>query len=279
MNSHFGSKYARFSQILGNSALFYILGCLTCHKVSEKRHELIPRKLWKHYFWAQKCPIAPNFEKSATFYYILGCLTCCKVSEKSNERILSKLRKQSFWAQKCSIAPNFGKIRIPPKKKKNQSLFYIPWCLTCCKVSEKSNERILSKLWKQSFWAQKCPIAQNFVKIRIFPKKINLSLFYILWCLICCKVSEKGNERILSKLRKQSFWAQKCSIAPNFGKIRISPKKTNQSLFYNLWYLTCCKVSEKSNERILSKLWKQSFWAQKCPIAQNFVKIRIFPKK
>ena len=156
-----------------------------------------------------------------------------------------KIMKTAILGPKCPIAPNFGK---------SVTYFYILWYLICCKVSEKNNERILSKLWKQSFWAQKCPIAPNFGKIRIFPQKTNLSLFYILWCLTCCKVSEKSNERILCKLRKQSFWAQKCPIAPNFGKIRIFHKKTNPSLFYILWCLSCCKVSEKSNERILRKV-------------------------
>ena len=156
--------------------------------------------------------------------------------------------ENSHFGPKNALLPQILENKNFPKKT-NPSLFYILWCLTCCKVSEKSNERILSKLRKQSFWAQKCPIAPNFGKIRIFHKKTNPSLFYTLWCLSCCKVSEKSNEQILSNLRKQSFWAQKCPIAPNFGKIRIFPKKTNPSLFYNLWCLTCCKVSEKSNER------------------------------
>ena len=181
-----------------------------------------------------------------------------------------KNMKTVILGPKMSYCPKFREIR---------HFFYILGCLFFCKVSEKNNEQILSKLWRQLFWAQKCPISPNFGKIRIFPKNTNPSLFYNLWCLACCKVSEKGNEQLLSKLWKQSFWAQNCPITPNFGKTKIFPKKTNPSLFYILNCLTCCKVSEKSNERILRKLRKQSFWAQKCPIAQNLGKIRIFPKK
>ena len=67
------------------------------------------------------------------------------------------------------------------------------------KFQKKSNERLLRKSRKRSFWAQNCPFGPVSMETRIFPKKRASSISSPCGTLISWKVSEKSNKRFLRK--------------------------------------------------------------------------------
>ena len=91
----------------------------------------------------------------------------------------------------------FGKIRIFPKNLIRP--FFAPYIpLTSCKKSEKSNDVILKKKFKNLIFG---PFLALFGQIRIFMKNRAPSLFIIYGPLTSWKKSEKSNEPILRKVR------------------------------------------------------------------------------
>ena len=101
----------------------------------------------------------------------------------------------------------------------------------------------------------KWPILDNFRpkwgKWRFFSKKAFGTFFSRLQALTSCKVSEKSYEGIPIKMRKTSIFGHFGQFLDKMGETGFFFKKALGKFFPPFWVITNCKVSEKSNERIL----------------------------
>jgi hypothetical protein len=123
--------------------------------------------------------------------------------------LLNSIREKKifFFFQKFGVGPVLG----PFGPKKGQRDFFLknlirplftPYTpLTSCKKSEKSNEAILRKIPKTSFWARFGPFWPKNGQMDFFLKNRAPSVFYTCGPLTSCKNSEKTNEPILRKAR------------------------------------------------------------------------------
>ena len=97
------------------------------------------------------------------------------------------------------FGPFFGPTRIFPIKPP-VSVLSIYQLSTSCKISKKSNERILRKIHNYAKLSNFGPFWSIFGPTRIFFKNWALSLFSTYQPLTSCKISKKSNEPILRKL-------------------------------------------------------------------------------
>ena len=165
---------------------------------------------------------------------------------------------QIFWRNvKCFKIkiPNLNQIRLFSKKL-IMSILSIYECLTSCKKSEKTNERFFRYCMNADFWRNvKCFKIKipNLNQIRIFSKKLIMSILSIYECLTSCKKSEKTKWTSSSGTAwTQIFWRNvKCFKIkiPNLNQIRLFSKKLIMSILSIYECLTSCKKSEKTNER------------------------------
>ena len=91
--------------------------------------DLLPpanKNFWKYGTWPSLSP------------YLV--LKSCEILKKSNEAFLRYFQKTSFLCSKWTKTGAWSQVRIFVKNLAI-SLFLLYWCLTLCKISEKSYER------------------------------------------------------------------------------------------------------------------------------------------
>ena len=117
-------------------------------------------------------------------------------------------------------------------------------------------------------------------KMRIFLKKgfrVNL------YPLTSCKISKKSNEPILSNIQESPFSAKNDRKWRKFAKREFSLKKSLGWTYTPQWSLTSCKILKKSNETILSNIYKKVyFFHLLCPLLLLFAlfwETNTFPEK
>ena len=116
-----------------------------------------------------------------------------KKLENSNERISTKMQKTAifghFWKKRPILNSFWPKWEKQDFFKKACGTFFPRlWVLTNCKVSQKSNERILRKRFAHE--RKNGKMDESFF---LFKKALG-KFFPRLWVLTNCKVSEKSNE-------------------------------------------------------------------------------------
>ena len=108
---------------------------------------------------------------------------------------LIKSKESPFFGPFCQ---NLGKQEFPRIICLGQ-FFSVYSPLSSCRISEKTNERILRKSFKKkSIFG---PFLPKFGQTRIFPKNLLRLVFSVYSPLTSCTISEKTNEPILKEMR------------------------------------------------------------------------------
>jgi len=125
--------------------------------------------------------------KNLHFDLIMQQMRICSMRYHTKYQFRTKI---DFLTSNCRKTRIFGIMAL----MSDWSL-YLP--LTLCKISKKSNERILRNFENCWFLGQNWPFDPIFGTIRIFEKNPALSLLFLHDPLTLYKKSEKNNERIL----------------------------------------------------------------------------------
>ena len=124
------------------------------------------------------------------------------------------------------------------------------------KFQKKSNERVLRKSRKRSFWAQNCPFGPVSMETRIFLKKRASSLSSPCGTLISWKVSEKSNERFLRKSVAYVWTDVRTYGQPSFHRTQPLTRGSNNtekmilSIYFDyfvcefLWIFVCLLLTK-----------------------------------
>ena len=122
--------------------------------------------------------------------------------------------------------------------------------------------------WTQIFWRNvKCFKIKipNLNQIRLFSKKLIMSILSIYECLTSCKKSEKTNERFTQVLHVNAdFWCNaKCFNIkiPHLSQTKTFLKKIDYANFEYLWMSNFMQKIRKSKWTVLQVLHVNAdFW-------------------
>jgi len=166
-------------------------------KETQKLHLYSSICIKKCTFWPHHAANEQNYEETIgsnimrylflSLYKFSSKLELCSMRDHTKYQFRTKI---DFLTSNCRKTRIFGIMAL----MSDWSLYLH---LTLCKISKKSNERILRNFEKCWFLGQNWPFDPIFGTIRIFEKNPALSLLFLHDPLTLYKKSEKNNERTL----------------------------------------------------------------------------------